>query len=1498
MLRNIRDWLLGNHIDKLYDASIQIRQTGTCDWIFENDKFKNWQSLSSPPQFFWIKGAPGFGKTILCARIIQHIKAKSEEVVAHYFFSSDLESHKDPMVAMQSWIYHIAEKNESVASIVNKIRLRGGPASRTVITELFRKAIKMVPNCTLVIDGLDECDPGKSCISVIDFIKEVNKAVQDTSTRVLVMSRPENGIREALKVVKSANFSEHALCEDDVRSDIEALSKAIVTKKLEDKDITIQAKMTKMMSDRSQGQFIWLRVQNDSLPEALSQEQLQAAIEEIPAGLSSKLYSRSWSTIVKGNDRVRVMLLLRMVVFSLRPLTVREICEAILVSDEFHGFQIRELLDHLDETKFREKILDLCCSFLEVRKPSSESPIKEWTIHPVHFTVKEFYLEVIIKQNSVINQSDDLWIAIEHSFLAELCIKYMTTSDARRDSTIDVATSSNSFTSYAAIYWNQHTHAGMAQQTQQLKELIKKFFDKSSHSWIMWRKWFDSTNDGWANSKSDCDAASPLCYAIELGLSDLSMTMIKEDEALMNESSSSRTALGVACSKGNLVLARELLAKGAKAGIRDAYGRTAIYYAAMNGHSELVKLLIDHGADISTQDNNGESPFLAASSNGHLSVMRQLIQKGTNIHQLGKDGNSALFKACANGHIKAARTLIMKGAHRQLPSYTTPPIFVALKNGSSHLARLLIEQEKDPNATNGDERVTILHVAIVEGKQDIVKLLIDQGVDLTLRNADEQTPLFIACLHGQTEIAKLLIDQGVDPKLPDASGQTPLFVACSNGHVKIVKLLINRGVDLKLPDASGRTPFFIACLNGHVDIAKQLINRVDLMSRDNHGRTPLFVACLYGHIGIVKPLIDRGVNLMLPDAGGHSPFFAACLFGHVEIVKLLLKNGVNPTTPDKEGNIPLYAKTGDLLEEVASTTELMVFAKSGGRNRSPGTARDESLFEAAVEKTSGTVQTLKSANVSGISCNNAILAACQGGYVDVLQLLIEWIGDEIRDLNYKWTTEKSSDAYNIRDVALLLASDLGHVGVVALLLKKGANAQIMDPDHRTALYVACCDGRLEVAKLLIEGGANINMTEKEGKTPLMAACASGCLDLVKLLVQNDAVINATNSGGMGAAFTAAQYGHLDVLRLLLSRNADIFNKNTEGCLPIHIASQNGHSEIVNLLIENGSDLMVANNNGETPFWLARLHHEIDVVDVLLNHGMDVDAKDSIEQTPLLIASTKGDIKLAKLLLDHCADVSIKDHKGRTPLFCASANGHCGIVQLLLDHGADMTPNKEGQTPAYVASSEGHADILRILIDSGANVTKTDSQGRTLLHATCFSGHIELTKLLLEMGADINARNKDGIRPLYLASEQGHLAEVSNLIQKGAKSLTQDSRGWSLITEASSHGHTETVKLLIEEHNFDAEKPDSNGLTPLIAACEAGHVNTAHYLVDRGVNVNGAANGTTPLKAARSKGHQNVVKLLVDRGANKSLEEQIEVARKLLNSMIVRHPTSQIQSDAR
>ena len=83
----------------------------------------------------------------------------------------------------------------------------------------------------------------------------------------------------------------------------------------------------------------------------------------------------------------------------------------------------------------------------------------------------------------------------------------------------------------------------------------------------------------------------------------------------------------------------------------------------------------------------------------------------------------------------------------------------------------------------------------------------------------------------------------------------------------------------------------------------------------------------------------------------------------------------------------------------------------------------------------------------------------------------------------------------------------GHLKIVERLLKEGANPNLWDRDHTTALQFASASGKVEVISLLLDHGALIDHQDRSRRTALtllssmvtdhlQKGCWSGVLGLI------------------------------------------------------------------------------------------------------------------------------------------------------------------------------------------------------------------------------------------------------------------------------------------------------------------------------------------------------------------------------------------------------------------
>ncbi|KAH6974951.1 hypothetical protein BKA56DRAFT_658440 [Ilyonectria sp. MPI-CAGE-AT-0026] len=322
-------------------GSGKVLESVEVGWILDQPAFFRWLSPDFPKgtaKLLWIHGPAGFGKTILCARVVEHLSSTLETPVAHFFFSSDLESRGDPFAAIRSWISQVMSRDQAAFDLVRGRweAQQEQVATRATVVKLIRELLQAVPGCTLVADGLDECtELENSSVSVATFLETVKKAAADTTTRILIVSRGMPEIQHVLMDNTRAGFVEYKISPEDVRADTASYSKSIVYRKLFNMSEAIKSEISGRMADRCEGQFL-----------SKSKKQLEDAIAKTPVGLE-RLYDRNWEKItgLEEEDKTRATSLLRWAAFALRLLTVCEITEAVLIHEDCDDFPLDKLPD-------------------------------------------------------------------------------------------------------------------------------------------------------------------------------------------------------------------------------------------------------------------------------------------------------------------------------------------------------------------------------------------------------------------------------------------------------------------------------------------------------------------------------------------------------------------------------------------------------------------------------------------------------------------------------------------------------------------------------------------------------------------------------------------------------------------------------------------------------------------------------------------------------------------------------------------------------------------------------------------------------------------------------------------------------------------------------------------------------------------------------------------------------------------------------------------------
>ncbi|VDM41616.1 unnamed protein product [Toxocara canis] len=612
-----------------------------------------------------------------------------------------------------------------------------------------------------------------------------------------------------------------------------------------------------------------------------------------------------------------------------------------------------------------------------------------------------------------------------------------------------------------------------------------------------------------------------------------------------------------------------------------------------------------------------------------------------------------------------------------------------------------------------------------------------------------------------------------------------------------------------LVDVNGRhsTPLHVAAGFGRVECVERLIAAgADFCKRDDSGLQPLHNACSFGHVDVVRILIERGAPVTTPDNWGFTPLHEAAAKDKADVCVLLLQYGASPYAENSDSKTPIELARGDAKA---------VFT---------GDYRKEDLLEAARNGCESTVSRLLTQ--FNVSCH----------------------ADSGR-----------------KSTPLHLAAGYNRVGLVELLLSKGADVHAKDKGGLVPLHNACSFGHVEVVKLLLKAGAGVNEEDLWKFTPLHEAISKGRMAVALLLMLHGADYFRKNASGKSPIelapneafrkqllndfygcriYDAAANCDVSALRNLLTERDANFIHPFKMEYPLHAVARAKHLQravIAEMLINKGCPLDRYNNKSMTPLHLAVQNGLLDVARVLLKAWAAVDKLTSDGRTILHIAAANGDIEMCEMALAYGVQVDLKDKNGQTAVDVArsTATGR----QLAYDGSGEPSeqngeqedsgsadssnacpkvrranlPRTREEAELLEAAKSGDLATVLELLDATDNriINCKDVDGRqsTPLHFAAGYNRIQVTRCLLERGADVKALDTGWLIPLHNACAYGHLAVAELLVEYGSDVNAADRWKYTPLHEAALKGRFKICKLLIL-NGADPQRKGRDGKTPV------------------------------------------------------------------------------------
>lgn len=359
------------------------------------------------------------------------------------------------------------------------------------------------------------------------------------------------------------------------------------------------------------------------------------------------------------------------------------------------------------------------------------------------------------------------------------------------------------------------------------------------------------------------------------------------------------------------------------------------------------------------------------------------------------------------------------------------------------------------------------------------------------------------------------------------------------------------------------------------------------------------------------------------------------------------------------------------------------------------------------------------------------------------------------------------------DAELFAAVKNNDVDGVMRIICSGAPLALKDREGYTSLQRAAGEGHLGIVEVLLKMGADPNEREHNGASALTYAVLFDQKDVADLLLSHGASVRSRDGLGFTPLHVAADENLVEMAAVLLKWGARLEDRNNEGFTPLHVAADRQNNEVLDFLLLKGARVNAKSRNGLTPLHLAARRGNLEIVRLLLQKGAQIKARKSNGTTPLHYAAQNGHSEVAELLITEGSPVNVREWKyGCTPLHFSADHGHLGASELLLSKGAEIAPKDwRGRTPLHIAALEGHNDIAGLLIDRGSRVNARDLWGKTPLHLAVMGNHPGTIEVLISRGADINARTLPsiiGVTPFELANRRKNHEAADILYSHGAR----------------------------------------------------------------------------------------------------------------------------------
>ena len=223
------------------------------------------------------------------------------------------------------------------------------------------------------------------------------------------------------------------------------------------------------------------------------------------------------------------------------------------------------------------------------------------------------------------------------------------------------------------------------------------------------------------------------------------------------------------------------------------------------------------------------------------------------------------------------------------------------------------------------------------------------------------------------------------------------------------------------------------------------------------------------------------------------------------------------------------------------------------------------------------------------------------------------------------------------------------------------------------------------------------------------------------------------------------------------------------------------------------------------------------------------------------------------------------------MMLAAAFGHMRLVVRLLarDPKSGDSADKDNRSALWLSVLGGHDRIVEFLLNKTAKVDVQEFQsGMNALHLSAYLGNITILESILGLGQCkvTDKTSKGNLTAVTIAAAAGNLAAVDVLMNKPIATFLSMKGHSSRIRAQNPPGSLPKLRTVTVEQLKEFDPAD--GLTPLMRAASDDQSELIKVFLAKGANVDMASEanrGSTAFHIACDKGHLNTVHALMEVG---------------------------------